>query len=224
MWQEQTNKFKKWQTNFKFTSELEVGDKVDIRTLDYVWGTGTIKLIIEQMGKDPLLVIHKEGFSSEWDELLYRNSPRVAVHGSYSLRNDIPRYVFEQNEPLDDPDPESTDAAEDAERMKPKIINNIVHEKNQKQILSETSPDKKQNQDCEAMANINDFLNQYEENNADQTRMQRWATAQQKRTRPVFFKAFVEGLSQQSPQNMGSSEYIDILMGTRGTPPIRRER
>ena len=167
MWQEQTNKFKKWQTNFKFTSELEVGDKVDIRTLDYVWGTGTIKLIIEQMGKDPLLVIHKEGFSSEWDELLYRNSPRVAVHGSYSLRNDIPRYVFEQNEPLDDPDPESTDAAEDVERMKPKIINNIVHEKNQKQILSETSPDKKQNQDCEAMANINDFLNQYEENNAD---------------------------------------------------------
>lgn len=55
-----------------------------MRTLDYVWCVGTIKLIIEQIGKDPLLVIHKEGFSSDWDELLYRNSPRVAVLGAFT--------------------------------------------------------------------------------------------------------------------------------------------
>jgi hypothetical protein len=61
-----------------------VGDKVDVRSLDYVWCTGTIKLIIEQINRDPLLVIHKEGFANEWDELLYRNSPRVAVYGSYT--------------------------------------------------------------------------------------------------------------------------------------------
>jgi hypothetical protein len=40
-------------------------------------------------------VIHKEGFASEWDELLYGNSQRVAVKGVYTLRNDIPRYFFE---------------------------------------------------------------------------------------------------------------------------------
>ena len=45
------------------------------------------------------------------------------------------------------------------------------------------------------MASIEDFLNQYEENNVDQARMQRWASAQTKRRRPVFFTAFVEGLS-----------------------------
>jgi len=54
---------------------------------------------------------------------------------------------------------------------------------------------KPQSKESEAMASIEDFLNQYEENNVDQARMQRWASAQTKRTRPVFFKAFVEGLS-----------------------------
>jgi hypothetical protein len=54
-------------------------------------------------------VIHKEGFSNEWDELLYRNSPRVAVAGTYTNRTDIPKYVFEETELVDDPDPESTD-------------------------------------------------------------------------------------------------------------------
>ena len=54
-------------------------------------------------------MIHKKGFSNEWDELLYRNSPRVAVAGAYTSRNDIPKYVFEEPELMDDPDPESTD-------------------------------------------------------------------------------------------------------------------
>jgi hypothetical protein len=70
-------------------------------------------------------VIHKEGFSNEWDELLYRNSPRVAVSGAYTSRTDIPKYVFEEPELMDDPDPESTDQAEDSERQRPKIVNNI---------------------------------------------------------------------------------------------------
>ena len=109
IWQEQQSKYKKWQTNFKFNKELEVGDKVDVRTLDYVWSEGTVMLIIEQIGKDPLLVIHKEGFSNEWDELLYRNSPRVAVSGAYTTRNDIPKIKFVSTELVDDPDPESTD-------------------------------------------------------------------------------------------------------------------
>lgn len=51
--------------------------------------------------------------------------------------------------------------------------------------------------------------------------MQKWASAHSKRARPVFFKAFVEGLNQSSPANLGSSEYIDILMGQRGAPPRR---
>lgn len=102
-----------------------MGDKVDVRSLDYVWCTGTIKLIIEQINRDPLLVIHKEGFANEWDELLYRNSPRVAVYGSYTKRNDIPKYMFDLTEPMDDPDPDCTDQGEDNEREKPKIVNHI---------------------------------------------------------------------------------------------------
>lgn len=94
LWQDQQTKFKKWQANFKFVAQLEVGDKVDVRSLDYVWTVGTVVLTIEQINKEPLLVIHKEGFSHEWDELLYRNSPRVAVKGSYTLRSDIQKFTF----------------------------------------------------------------------------------------------------------------------------------
>lgn len=113
MWQEQHSKYKKWQTSFKFSQEFDVGDKVDVRTLDYVWCIGTVLLIIEQIGRDPLLVIHKDGFSNEWDELLYRNSPRIAVLGAYTSRTDIPRIKFVDSTIVDDPDPESTDQAED---------------------------------------------------------------------------------------------------------------
>ena len=130
LWQEQQAKYKSWQGSFRFPSEIEVNDKVDVRSLDFVWCVGTVKLIIEQVNKDPLLVIHKDGFSNEWDELLYRNSPRVAVAGAFTNRNDIPKYVFEESELLDDPDPESTDQAEDSERSRPKIVNNIVAVKN----------------------------------------------------------------------------------------------
>ena len=124
-----------------------------MRTLDYVWCQGTVKLIIEQIGKDPLLVIHKEGFSNEWDELLYRNSPRVAVFGAYSSRNDIPRIDFDSSEPVNDPDPESTDQGEDADRVKPKITNNIIAPK-VKAVDTETIADKPNQDTNEAMATI----------------------------------------------------------------------
>jgi hypothetical protein len=62
------------------------------------------------------LVIHKEGFANDWDEMLYRNSPRVASIGSYTLRNDIPKYIFEEHELMDDPDPESTDQGDESEK------------------------------------------------------------------------------------------------------------
>lgn len=93
----------------KISNDVEINDKIDIRTIDYVWTVGTIKMIIEQMNKEPLYVVHKEGFANEWDEIIYRNSPRVAKLGAYTSRNDIPSYVIDEKEQMDDPDPESTD-------------------------------------------------------------------------------------------------------------------
>lgn len=59
-------------------------------------------------------MIHKEGFSSEWDELIYRNSPRVAALGAYTGRNDIPKYIFDEKELMDDPDPENTEQMDES--------------------------------------------------------------------------------------------------------------
>lgn len=163
---------------------------MDVRSLDYVWCVGTVKLIIEQVNREPLLVVHKEGFSNEWDELLYRNSPRVAVAGAFTNRNDIPKYVFEDTELMDDPDPESTDQAEDSERSRPKIVNNIINISKSPELAaaSESGKALKPSEDNEALASIEEFFSQYEDKNADQSRMQRWANAQSKRARPVFFK------------------------------------
>lgn len=96
---------------------------------------------------------------------------------------------------MDDPDPESTDQGDESEKQKPKIVNNICTKETEKPV--QPSADKQP--EDEAMASIEEFLKNYEEDNVDQSRMQKWASAQQKRARPVFFKTFVEGLNQQGP-------------------------
>ena len=100
-----------------------------MRSLDYVWTVGTITLVIEQVNRDPLYVVHKEGFAHEWDELLYRNSPRVAIKGSYTSRKDIPRFEFKDDEIADDPDPDSSDQGEETEKQRPHVVSIIEYDK-----------------------------------------------------------------------------------------------
>ena len=96
------------------------------------------------------MVVHKEGFSHEWDELLYKNSSRVAVKGAYTNRKDIPRFEFQDEELVDDPDPESTDQGEESsEKQKAKIVNHIEYAKTQ----AVQSPAEK-GEENEAMATI----------------------------------------------------------------------
>ena len=73
------------------------------------------------MNKVPLFVVHKEGFANEWDEIIYKNSPRVASFGTYTNRNDIPKYNYIKDTKMDDPDPESTEQNEDQDRIKPAV-------------------------------------------------------------------------------------------------------
>lgn len=60
--------------------------KIDVRGIDYVWCVGTIKMIIESIRRDPILVIHYDGWSKHFDELIFRNSPRIAKKGTYTDR------------------------------------------------------------------------------------------------------------------------------------------
>lgn len=76
----------------KKIDKVEVGDKIDVRDTDYIWCIGEVRMIIESVGKDPILAIHYLGWNMWYDELLPTSSPRIAKLGFYTSRNDIPKY------------------------------------------------------------------------------------------------------------------------------------
>jgi len=49
-------------------------------------------MIIESIGKEPILAIHYNDWNKWYDEFLPINSPRLAKLGFYSNRDDIPKY------------------------------------------------------------------------------------------------------------------------------------
>lgn len=72
--------------------ELDIDSVVDVRDNNYVWCEGKIHLIIEQMNKETLYVVHFTGKPSSEDEVIYRSSNRLAKHGTYTKRKEIPRW------------------------------------------------------------------------------------------------------------------------------------
>ena len=43
---------------------------MDVRDTEYIWCRGTVKIKIESPNKEPLLVVHYDGWSSYYDEFL----------------------------------------------------------------------------------------------------------------------------------------------------------
>jgi len=73
-------------------TNVEVGDKVDVRDTEYIWLVATVKFKIECAGRDPLLIIHYDSWNSYYDEVIKMTSPRLAPYGTYSSRKDLPKY------------------------------------------------------------------------------------------------------------------------------------
>ena len=74
-----------------------MGDRVDVRDTEYIWLQGTIKIKIECANKEPLFVVHYEGWNKYYDELIKQNSPRLAPVGTYSSRKDITKYFLKND-------------------------------------------------------------------------------------------------------------------------------
>lgn len=55
-------------------------------------------MIIESVRREPILVIHFDGWSKHYDELLFKNSPRIAQKGTYTSRDDIPCYKVKETD------------------------------------------------------------------------------------------------------------------------------
>lgn len=80
------------------TAELDIDSLVDVRDNNYIWCEGKIGLIIEQMNKDTLYVIHFIGKSRSDDEIIQKTSERLAKHGTYSKRMEIPKWDITKKE------------------------------------------------------------------------------------------------------------------------------
>jgi len=66
------------------TSDIAIGTKVDIRDKEYIWCKGIIKMIIESAKRVPVLLLHYEGFEESKDEVLFKDSSRLAKAGAYT--------------------------------------------------------------------------------------------------------------------------------------------
>ena len=63
---------------------------------------------------------------------------------------------------------------------------------------------------------INTFLDQFDESQLEQQRMQRWSNQTQQGTRPVYLRNVIEGFSPQGqPRTSGMGSLVENLMGTR---------
>jgi len=49
---------------------VEVGDRVDVRDTEYIWLQGLVKIKIECTNKEPLLVVHYDGWNKYYDEII----------------------------------------------------------------------------------------------------------------------------------------------------------
>lgn len=58
---------------------------------------GTVKIKIESPNKEPLLVVHYEGWNKYYDEIIKQNSQRIAPLGFYTNRLDIPKYQLKND-------------------------------------------------------------------------------------------------------------------------------
>lgn len=70
-----------------------------MRDKDYIWCKGSVKMIIESAKREPVLLVHYEGFDEKRDEVLFRNSPRLAKRSAYTGRPEIPHYRFKDATP-----------------------------------------------------------------------------------------------------------------------------
>lgn len=73
-------------------NETVVGEKIDVRDTGYIWCKATVTMIVEAIGKDPILAVHYDDWNRWYDEFLPINSPRLARYGFYTSRDDIPKY------------------------------------------------------------------------------------------------------------------------------------
>ena len=88
---------KEWHKERKI-EQLKVGMRVDVRSPEYVWTTGIIRKIAWRMDLNTkIALVHYEGFPNIYDEEIWESSARLAKHGFFTERTDIPKIQLNRN-------------------------------------------------------------------------------------------------------------------------------
>lgn len=92
-WSERLENNRRWVAKHEISSTtLKAGSKLDVLDTEHIWCPALVELKITCSNGSPLILVHYEGWSRKYDEFLSLMSHRVAPIGTYTNRNDIPRY------------------------------------------------------------------------------------------------------------------------------------
>lgn len=92
-WQNRRSQHLEWKNSHRLVN-ISIGDKIDVRDTEYIWCTGSVERILKsRYNWADLYFIHYEGWSRCYDEYIPADSDRIAPHGFYTSRNDIPKYT-----------------------------------------------------------------------------------------------------------------------------------
>jgi hypothetical protein len=85
-WQERKDNFKTWLEKHH-VKNVKAGQIIDCLDTEHIWCPATVELKIQsERSKEPLILVHYEGWSRKYDELLNISSKRVAPKGLYTDR------------------------------------------------------------------------------------------------------------------------------------------
>ena len=70
---------------------------IDARDSEYIWCKAEVMAVIEAKNEENSILVHYIGWGRKYDEVLSINSPRIAIKGFYTERDDIPHYQPNEN-------------------------------------------------------------------------------------------------------------------------------
>lgn len=86
---------KQYKAIYRSLKTIDVGQKLDVRDPNYIWCSATVIRLISKISEPQrYLRITYDGFDHSYDEDVHPMSPRVAIHGFFTSRTDIPRYLI----------------------------------------------------------------------------------------------------------------------------------
>lgn len=78
-------KLEKWAAQHQLKECLKPGQRIDVLDTEHIWCSAVIELKVQADGcREPLLLVHYEGWTRKYDEWVMQDSKRLALSGFYT--------------------------------------------------------------------------------------------------------------------------------------------